>query len=165
MKAIITFLFFPIIVTAQLPIDSETKKFTYTEVVELNESKNELYLRARSFFVKEYSNADAVIQMDDKDAGRIMGKGFFEVVWVMNQPRKIYHTITIDVKENKYRYTFTDFRMFFSSAYNIMPLEEPVSGLRGSGLPKLYSRTDEKMKILIHRLKDHMTKPVSNTDW
>ena len=165
MKAIILMLI-SVSVYAQMPLDAETKKFTYQEVVEVSEvDKSELYTRARSFYVKEYNNADAVIQMDDKDAGRIMGKGYFEVIWWMNQPRKIYHTLTIDVKDGKYRFVITDFRMDFSENYNIMTLEDPADGVKGSGLPKLYTRTDEKVKLLIDRLKNHMLKSVKSEDW
>lgn len=74
----------PVLSIAQLQIDSISKKAEYTGIVQVaGVSKEELYTRARSWFVKTYKDADVVIQMDDKDAGKIIGKGRFGVIWQM----------------------------------------------------------------------------------
>lgn len=75
---------------------------------------DQLYTNARAWVAKTFVSANAVLQMDDKQAGKIIGKGN------MRTPVKnafgmvigddiINFTITIDVKENKYRVILSDF--------------------------------------------------------
>ena len=70
----------PGLLLAQMPRDPESTKYTYQEVIEVsNISKDDLYTRARAWFVKGYKSANAVLQMDDRESGTIIGKGYFEV--------------------------------------------------------------------------------------
>jgi hypothetical protein len=58
------------------PIDSLTHKITYTEVVYLDSltDKQEIFSRAREWFASAYKSSINVIQMDDKEGGKIVGK-------------------------------------------------------------------------------------------
>lgn len=59
-----------------LPIDSATNSISYNEVVKAEGlSKDNLYVKAREWFAVTAGSAQAVIQMDDKAAGKIIGKG------------------------------------------------------------------------------------------
>ena len=87
----------------------------YTDVVDVDSSikKDELYNRAKAWFVTEYKSANAVLQMQDKDAGIIMGKGIFEAGYNMGlmvgfQIVSVYHTVKIFIKDGKYKYEITD---------------------------------------------------------
>jgi hypothetical protein len=80
MKKIAFLIFISFNSIAQLPIDPTTQKFTYSGVIDVDGDKNELYMRARAWFVTMYKDADEVIQLEDKEAGKIIGKGRFEVV-------------------------------------------------------------------------------------
>src|ERR1035437_2334407 len=62
-----------------LPIDSTTNLITYTEVVKADSNKTELYSRAREWFAKTYKSSAKVIQMDDKESGKIVGKAVMQV--------------------------------------------------------------------------------------
>lgn len=60
----------------ELPKD-ENGNLNYNEVVQVDTiKKDELYLRSKQFFVDVFKSANDVIQMDDKDAGVVVGKGF-----------------------------------------------------------------------------------------
>jgi hypothetical protein len=74
-------------------------------------SKDELYLRAREWFARTFVSAQALIQMDDKAAGKIIGKGLSEDVrnGFIRTAYTIYYTVSITVKEGRYRYEITDF--------------------------------------------------------
>ena len=67
--------------TPTLPIDSSTGKITYSEVVILKDSisKNELFSRDKTCFVKLFKNSNNVIQNEDKENGIISGKGNIRV--------------------------------------------------------------------------------------
>lgn len=67
--------------TPNLPIDSVTKMITYTEVVNVDTSlsKLELYSRAKEWFAKAYNSSQNVIQIEDKESGKIVGKALSQV--------------------------------------------------------------------------------------
>ncbi|MGI4736112.1 MAG: DUF4468 domain-containing protein [Janthinobacterium lividum] len=101
---------------ALLPVDSTTRRITITQVVEVpGVSKTELYSRAREWFAKTFSSSKAVLEMDDREAGKLVG--------TFNGPLKLasgvgvgldmllWRSIQVDMKDGKYRYTFTNFNI------------------------------------------------------
>lgn len=77
-------------------------------------SKEDLYLRSKSWLVHYFKSANAVIQMDDKENGKLMGKGVFmfpvkSVLGITLDHDPIHYTIQINVKENKTRIIINDF--------------------------------------------------------
>ena len=98
----------------RLPIDTVNNAVIYSEVVFVdNIPKDELYTRAREWFARTFRSAQNVLQMDDKSAGKIIGKG--------NDRGSVYlaplvassflerYTISITVKDGKYKYAIFDF--------------------------------------------------------
>jgi hypothetical protein len=97
-----------------LPYDSATKKISYFGVVNIDStSKEELYTRAKLWFATTYNSANAVIQMDDKESGIIVGKATMKVGYyalgTYYHAGYIDYLITIKTKDNKYRYEITNF--------------------------------------------------------
>lgn len=96
-----------------LPIDSSTKAISYNEVVPLQGiTKDQLYVRAREWFAQTFKSAQAVIQMDDKEAGKIIGKGsakgsFYYLLTLFSF--SLNYTVSITLKDGRYRYEITDF--------------------------------------------------------
>ena len=95
-----------------LPIDTTNGVVTYAEIIKLeNAPKNELYLRGKEWFARTFVSANDVIQLDDRETGKIIGKGFTKssykgamgVVVLVD----ISYTISLVVKENRYRYEIT----------------------------------------------------------
>jgi hypothetical protein len=109
-----------------VPYDTITKKITYTEVVQQKGIKDSLYNRAIHWCNTFFKNAQSVTKIRDKEDGKIEGIYRF----------KIYHTtlkdstkldagivsfsFTIACKENRYKYTVTDFN---SKGVSYFPLE------------------------------------------
>lgn len=99
------------------PIDSITGKITYSEIIKVDSvNSQELYLRAKVWFVHSFVSAKNVIQLDEKESGRIIGKGIFDVSDNNNHNSIIYvpitgtvdFTVEIQIKDEKYRYVFSD---------------------------------------------------------
>ena len=90
-----------------LPIDSTTHLITYSEVVKVDGNKDELYSRAREWFAKTYNSAQSVIQMDTKD--KIVGKALMQVYYKGGDFGYINYTVSIYLKDGKYKYEITDF--------------------------------------------------------
>jgi hypothetical protein len=92
-------------------IDEETKLITYSEVIEVpSVTKDELYIRANTWLSRAFKSAKAVIDVQDKEAGKIIAKGnisaIIKVPLVGKQEAGIINlTITIQTKDGKYKYT------------------------------------------------------------
>lgn len=101
--------------TPNLPIDSLTKKITYSEVVfvDSNINKQELFSRAREWFAKVYKSSTNVIQMEDKENGKIVGKALMQVYCKsLGADRKcgfVNYTISFYLKDGRYKFEITDF--------------------------------------------------------
>lgn len=116
-KVLIIFFFFPLLSFSQeinWPIDKETNKITFTEIVNVDSAtKNDLYLRAREWFAKIYNDSKEVMQVDDKEAGKIYGKAATSVnVTQMGTSYdfgSVHYDITVIVKDGRYKYTLTNF--------------------------------------------------------
>lgn len=65
-----------IVFAQEFPINEKTGKVSFENTVKVDgASKSDLYLRANEWFAKTFSSANSVIQMQDKEAGIIIGKG------------------------------------------------------------------------------------------
>jgi len=64
------------------------------DIIEVKGSKNELYIKSNEWMVRNFNNAKSVIQFQDKEAGKIMGK------YRMNSGPELFSLISIIVKDN-----------------------------------------------------------------
>lgn len=77
-------------------------------------TQNDLYVKANEWMAKTFVSAKEVIQMQDKEAGKLIGKGIIETP-VLNAYGTnigvdyVHYTISIDVKEGRYRCILSDF--------------------------------------------------------
>ena len=81
---------------------------TLEEIIEIpGESQSELYIKCNEWFVNSFGSAEDVIQFQDKEAGKIMGK-FTSQVRLSVYNYLCRTTISIDVKDEKVRVIFSD---------------------------------------------------------
>ena len=90
-------------VTYDRPIAPEEIR-TFEKIIEIpNTTKDELYIKANEWFVNTFNSAESVIQFQDKEAGKIMGKYKFRIV--VGHPVSLNagmkSTISVDVKDNR----------------------------------------------------------------
>lgn len=97
-----------ILITGCATIKVPPEMRTFEKIVEIsNQSKNDLYIKANSWFVSTFNSAESVIEFQDKEAGKIMGK------YVFSYMEGIYYydikqTISIDIKDSKVRIVISD---------------------------------------------------------
>ena len=98
------------VLSQELPISDKTGEVLYESVVSVDgASSEELYIRATEWFAKRFNSANDVIQMQDKEAGKIIGKGAFRIkkgLYVVGS--QVHYTISIFAKEGRYKYAITD---------------------------------------------------------
>ena len=71
--------------------------------------KNKLYSAAIEWFATNYKNSKYVLQMQDQDAGLVIGKGAFEYRVGGSNFKTINYTIKISIKDSKIKYDINDF--------------------------------------------------------
>lgn len=149
-------------------------KVTYVGIVQADSiNKEELYKRTKRWFIDTYKSGKDVIQLDDKENGDLIGKGFFETYWGQ-QTINIWQTIKVQVKDGRYRYEITDFNVkyyyageFVTGNRNIdMTLEawdKSFSG-RNNKRNEIYTDINSKVLSLIASL-EKFVKSKPKDDW
>jgi uncharacterized protein with TBP-like fold DUF4468 len=93
---------------------SSNAPFEFTLIDTLQGTKNDIYVRAYEWIAKTFTSAKDVIQMNDKEAGKIIAKAVLVIDGAKNMygvigKDYIHYTISIDVKDNKYKCVLSDF--------------------------------------------------------
>lgn len=166
----------------ELEIDSTTNKIVFTEVVQTpGVNRSDLYNAAREWFVVSFKSADDVLQMEDKEAGILMGKAFNSVSATTGMgvtiPYMLYYTIKLYFKDGRYKYVVTDliYRSDDNEHQNAVELfivDDYLYKNKSKGkfdyMNKQWKReTIKSIDKLISNLKSTMAKAKSlnNDDW
>ena len=87
--------------------------FEFETIDSMSGSKNEIFANANEWVAKTFNSAKDVIQMNDKEAGRIIAKGVMESDVDMGiagiSDFFVSFTMSIYVKDGKTKIDFTDF--------------------------------------------------------
>jgi len=156
------FLLFSGMVFAQMP--EKNGKFIYENVVQVeNASQNVLYKRALLFFAMNYKSANDVIQMKDEAAGSVVGKGVFKITYYTRNPI-ISHTISVFVKDGRYKYVITDFYYKDNQDKSFWLEDFPKIWF---GKQTLYSAVNVQVENLINNLAKFMSQETEteSDDW
>lgn len=101
---------------AQVPVDQDTHQIMYREVVSQEGVKDILYNRAAEWLRVYYINPTSVVRVLDKVNGKIEGTGRMNIVFKDKDGSSrnaglILYELKLEFKDNKYRYTLTDFNL------------------------------------------------------
>jgi hypothetical protein len=98
----------------ELPLN-ENQKIEFVDIVEVpNKTMADLYLLAKEWIAINYVSANDVIQMDEKEIGKIIVKGIF-IHRNMGVDYKYHHTLKIETKDGKARITLGDLNLEYSA--------------------------------------------------
>ena len=96
-------------VSQTLPVDKETGRITYTEIVKCDGVQKQLYKAAKLWVLYAYS-PDYVAQLNDDETGTIVLRPIITVYQDEEQMAGyVHYTLTIECRDGKYKYTFTGF--------------------------------------------------------
>ncbi|OHD68248.1 MAG: hypothetical protein A2W19_16745 [Spirochaetes bacterium RBG_16_49_21] len=92
------------------------QKRAITQVYPIQLSKDEIYDRALEWCAKRYISADNAIVVRDKEKGKIICRGTAQYSEYFNflVDRPFGYSLTIEVKDNKYRVSFDSFIVYYS---------------------------------------------------
>jgi hypothetical protein len=155
----------------------ESAAFEFSEVVPVEGAmKDQLYSAGLAWFGDAFRSAKAVLDVQDKDAGRLVGKPSFAYtpkVFVGSARIKgaMRYTVTVEVKEGKYRYTIdgfthnrtpgpggapSSFGLLTTAAKCPYPVEGPTAGGRQETWEHLKALSKAEAETLIASLKKRM---------
>lgn len=140
-----------------LPID-EQGKVTYQSVVQVDSTKkDELFKRARKWFTKTYNSSKDVLQINDPATGELSGKGYIfiqQTAMGVAHQTPLKHSITVEVKDARYRITVTDF-IVEEPRLSPFPIEATPYTSR-KFIDKFYQKTDDTITTLLSSLERAM---------
>ena len=158
----------------EIPIKDGEINFTEVVILDSSFKKNDLFINAKKFFVDVYHSGKDVIQLEDKDAGIVIGKGYFVTLWkasfLFTYEFQVWHTIKISLKDGKYKYEISDFRY----KYYTPPSQYSIGGWNEGNLKdwkkahngeKTIQDAMVKQDAEIVQLKDYMSKKASTSDF
>ncbi|RZK16923.1 MAG: DUF4468 domain-containing protein [Hymenobacter sp.] len=126
-----------------LPLDPQTQLITYQGVVEVpGVSQADLYARAAAWVASTYPPADNVLEQQNPQAGQLLVKGRrpavthapYEGVLRSSYAGVVRHTLTIYVKDGRYKYVLTDLThdaLSTPALHSGGPLEQEKASLYG----------------------------------
>ncbi len=119
---------------SNLPIDPDSQKILYRDVVEENGDPGYLYNKAMEWFNYYYLNPTSLFNIQDRVNGKIEATGRMPIYYSDEKGNRlnaglIVYTIRLEFKDNRYRYTLTDFNLKGASRFPIekwMNKEDPA---------------------------------------
>lgn len=157
----------------ELPRNEQTQKVQYQEVVDMpGISATELGKRAVNWGKKYYTNWNGLGATIDTVNGKIFAKPQVTLYRTLKDGTKaianvIKYSITIDLKDGKYRITITDFTIKAASITPVETLFSESSSTKEDNYNQL-SQLDADMNSLLDSLKSDMEIPsiqVKKDDW
>ncbi len=159
---------------------------TYIRVVDAPDlSKDEIYNRVLNYFVYNYGSGKSVIQTQDKELGRVVGKGLYDDVHIgislITTYINCWHIVRVDVKEGKIRIilTLTEYEKKIVGgdtppSYSTMKVEQefPINPkgyaktVMGKAFYKSHKAAIATLDAIEKTIKEGSTsKEIENDDW
>ena len=154
----------------KLPIDPESKKIMYRDVVEQAGKPPYLYIKAIEWFGYYYLNAQSVYSVQDKENGKIEGTGRLKLYYdddasgVRREGGLVTYLIRMELKEDKYRYTITDFTLKGASRYPVEKWLDKSDPAYNARCDSYLYQIDTTMQRLISTMKEKMKPTVVKKD-
>jgi hypothetical protein len=161
-----------------IPVVDGTHQFQDIVKVDSTLKKDQLYRKAKAYFMNVFTGAKDAFQYDDKKEGTIVGKGFIQVsdikrvfpaVAVLKWD--VYYNLEVTCKDGKYRYrlydilitkeahvsenTFRNVHLTINDAYDNIPKQR---GSYKTLYPKVINKLIAELQANITGLKENMAK-------
>ena len=151
--------------TTSIPVDEDTGKIMYREVVEQKGTKTEFFNRAISWINSFYKNPVAVTKTRDPESGIIRGLHRIKLKDTMKDGTRtdagtVQYEFSIELKDGRYRYTLHEFVLRQQSK---IPAERWLN--QSDAKSKSYlKQIDDFSKNWIASLKSGMLPKVEKSD-
>lgn len=154
-----------------LPIDERTNLVTYQDVVKQEGTPKVLYDRAMEWVKKYYKNTNEVIKNADAEKCMIEMRSSVRIYskqkdGTMLQKNIVYYNFKLECRDNRYRYTITNFNERAASAAPIENWFKTDSPYWSPSQYEWLTQIDGQIKELINSLEEGMLPPeVFEDEW
>jgi hypothetical protein len=157
-----------------LPIDATSGLITYQEVVEVEGiTATDLFDKALGWANGYYKNPANVIRESSKEKGVLVCKGRYRLSnpadkkGVVTSAGDAMYTLTIQLKDGKFRYTLSELNWMRTSAYPAEQWMDESSQYYKEEFAYYLIQSDMVAKEITDSLKETMTAPVAEKkdDW
>lgn len=120
-------------------------------------TKSQIHIASRDWLALTFQDAKQVIEVDDREAGKIIGRGIVEVSsFGITSP--VRFTVMIESKDGRVRTTYQDFEIRGSYTGQWAPV-------RGDGRNNYPEKTDAQIKELDASLVKFISSSASADSW
>lgn len=145
----------------KLPVDPETGRIQYREVVQQDGTKQELFNRCVYWLNGFYKDPVRVTSLRDVETGKIVGKHQFRIYYTDKKGNNIdagmvSYDFMIELKQDRYRYTLNNFLLKSTTRQPIekwMNKKDPAYDIRWN---EYLDQVDEYAQKWIASLKEKM---------
>ena len=154
-----------------LPIDERTNLVTYQDVVKQEGTPQVLYARAMEWVKKYYQNTNEVIKNADAEKCVIEMRSSVRIFskqkdGTMMQKNIVYYNFKLECRDNRYRYTITNFNEKATAAAPIENWFKTDSPYWSPSQYEWLNQIDGQVKELINSLEEGMLPPeVYEDEW
>ncbi len=151
-------------------IDPDSKKIIYRAVIDQEGTPAYLYDKAIEWFGYYYLNPQSVYTVQDKVNGKVEGLGRMKIYYtddkagVRRDAGLILYQIKMEFKDNKFRYTLTDFNLKGTSRFPIEKWMNKTDPAYNSNWDSYLYQVDTTMQRLVSSLKEKMKPSVVKKD-
>lgn len=142
-------------------------KVEYHRTFQIDTSKQELFNRAKLWFLDVYANYNAVVQMEDTTRGRLVGKGNFSETWQVTfyatQNITVHHTVDLKISNGQYDVTVKQLRVqYFVSGSQYIAAQNVDMGLEtwpmtnGKNAQRIVGQINDRVLAIIESLEGWM---------
>lgn len=141
--------------TKELRLEASEDQKTYSKLIEIpGKNSNDIYKNVNEWMILTFNDAESVIQFQDKESGKVMGKYIGEYKKSESEFRKFKCVISIDIKDEKVRIQFLD------------PQWYKITEIGNDWLQVKYSDTMEKIILKWEELStDLQNYLIKSEDW
>lgn len=162
-------------------------KYEYTEVIQLDTTykKDILYKNSKLFFADAFKSAKDVLQYDDREEGKVIGKGNLSIeggqsvfLTYVTEKWTVNFSLEIFSKDGKYRYRIYDFSIdsrrvasggntpdnIYNTKLNIDDAyKETEKGVSKKMNRKMFAELIDRVNSTIAEIKSYMAKTQSSS--
>ena len=130
-------------------------EYEFSEVVEITLSKKTLYSNALSWAMSFYEEFKSVVQLESETDGRLVIKDYDLILYSDGTKEHVYYTLTIDCKDNKFRYIINDITIkdYTPNEYSIVLGIDMASDVNHEQHLEKCKELGEKKKIVEEQLQ------------
>ncbi len=154
-----------------LPVNKNSNKIEYSEVVNVEGKPGELYTRAIAWINSFFKNASDVTKVRDESNGIIEGKHRIRLMSMIEEGVEnlfgyVQYEFKLEFKEGRYRYTITNFVFMEASKQAVEKWLNPKDPNHTANTVSHLEQIDKYVKEMIESMKKGMKpKEVIKDEW